>query len=326
MFDTWSRRGLIALGALALFVQVSTVRLAAQSANPLVVIRYGASSDDVARPILYAVDSGAFKRAGLDVQLVKLNNGAAVAAAVAGGSLDMGKGSAITPLLAYARGVPFTIVGSLANYLSDAPYIAVLVAKDSTISAPKDLIGKTIGVVGLQDQLSLSIYNWLNAGGVDPARVKFVEVGNSAGAASVESGRIDATAAIEPSLSNYLASGKVKVLAYPFNSFGKRVPTGVTFATTSWVAAHRDVVATFNKVAHDAAVYVASHESETTALAAAYSGFDLATLQTMHPPERATSINPADFQPTIDAMAKYGFIAKSFPAKDVVCDCAIQSH
>ena len=319
------RRWLAAAAVLAGVLVAGSAGLRAQTTGTPIVIRYGASSDDVSRPILWAVDSGAFKRAGLDVQLVKLNNGAAVAAAVAGGSLEMGKGSAITPLLAYARGVPFTIIGSLANHTSESPYIGLLVGKDSGINSAKDLVGKTIGVVGLQDQLSLSIYNWLATNGVDPSKVRFVEVGNSAGAASVESGRIDATGAIEPSLSNYMSSGKLKILAYPFNSFGKRVPTGVTFATVSWVAAHRDVIATFNKVARDAAIYVAAHETETIPVAAAYSGFDPATLQQMHPPERATSINPADFQPTIDAMAKYGFIPAAFPAKDVVCTCAIMS-
>src|SRR6202034_2724162 len=63
-------------------------------------ITVGASTDDLVRPLLYAVDAGLFKKAGLDVEIVKLANGAAVAAAVAGGSLDLGKGSALTPVQA----------------------------------------------------------------------------------------------------------------------------------------------------------------------------------------------------------------------------------
>src|ERR1039458_1383567 len=64
-------------------------------------ITVGASTDDLARPLLYAVDAGLFKKVGLDVEIVKLANGAAVAAAVAGGALDLGKGSALTPVQAY---------------------------------------------------------------------------------------------------------------------------------------------------------------------------------------------------------------------------------
>ena len=74
----------------------------AQAAPERILV--GASSDDVVRPLLYAVDAGLFKKAGLDVELVKLSNGAAVAAAVAGGSVQLGKGSALTPVQAYAKG------------------------------------------------------------------------------------------------------------------------------------------------------------------------------------------------------------------------------
>src|SRR6202012_203433 len=61
-------------------------------------ITVGASTDDLVRPLLYAGDAALSKRAGLAGEIVKLANGAAVAAAVAGGSLDLGKGSALTPV------------------------------------------------------------------------------------------------------------------------------------------------------------------------------------------------------------------------------------
>ena len=66
------------------------VAITAQPAPEHILV--GASTDDVVRPLLYAVDAGLFKKAGLDVQLVKLPNGAAVAAAVAGGSIQPRQG------------------------------------------------------------------------------------------------------------------------------------------------------------------------------------------------------------------------------------------
>jgi NitT/TauT family transport system substrate-binding protein len=287
-------------------------------------IRIGASSDDIVRPLLYATDGGLFKKAGLDVTMVKLANGAAVAAAVAGGSLELGKGSALTPILAYAKGIPFTAIANLGDYTSRSPQIAMLVKRDSPITSAKDLAGKTIGMIGLQDQNALSAYTWLEAAGVDLATVKFVEVGNSAGLAATETGRVDAFMALEPALTNALSAGTVRVLGYPDDSLGKQFSIGILFANSAWVASHRDVVDKIVRVVRDAEVYVAAHEKETIPLAAAYAGLDPADLQKVRPPARTLTLTPGDLQSTIDAAAKYKLIPKAFPASDIICDCALQ--
>jgi NitT/TauT family transport system substrate-binding protein len=287
-------------------------------------IHIGASSDDIVRPLLYATDAGLFKKVGLDVQMVKLANGAAVAAAVAGGSLELGKGSALTPVLAYAKGIPFTAIANLGDYTSDLPQVAMLVKRDSPFTSTKDLAGKTIGMVGLQDQNALSVYTWLEAAGVDLTTVKFVEVGNSAGLAATETGRVDAFMAIEPALTNALAAGTVRIFGYPNTALGKRYSFGILFATTAWVAAHRDAVDKIVRVVRDAEAYVAAHEVETIPLAAAYAGLDPATLQNVRPPYRTLTLTPGDLQSTIDAAAKYKLIPKAFPASEIICGCALQ--
>jgi ABC-type amino acid transport substrate-binding protein len=185
-------------------------------------ITVGASTDDLARPLLYAVDAGLFKKVGLDVEIVKLANGAAVAAAVAGGALDLGKGSALTPVQAYAKGIPFTVTANLGDYTADAPSIAMLVLKNSPLRGPKDLAGKTIGMVGLQDSITLGIYTWLEQNGVDIAAEKFIEIGNSAGVAALEAGRVDAMMFQEPALSAAITVPDLRVFAYPDNALGRR--------------------------------------------------------------------------------------------------------
>jgi NitT/TauT family transport system substrate-binding protein len=308
----------------ALVALTSIVRLPA-TAQELAVIRVGTSSDDSARPLLYAVQSGMFKRAGLDVQIDKLANGAAVAAAVSGGSLDVGKGSTLTAVLAHVRGLPFTVIANLANYSAAAPDSALLVPATSTIAEPKDLIGKTIGVGGLSDFNSLMIYAWLAQNGVDAAQLKFLEIPNTAAMGALQQGRIDATLALEPAYASALATKQFRVLAHPLSALGNQFSDTVLFANASWVAAHAADVRAFNRVVHDAAAYVARHEQETKPLAAAFSGFDALTLQTFHPPVRALTLDPADLQPTIDVAAKYKVIPSSFPAREMICDCAISA-
>ncbi len=282
------------------------------------VIRVGSSTDDAIRPVLYAVQSGLFKKAGLNVDVIKLSNGAAVAAAVAGGSADIGKGSALTAILAYSKGLPFTVTTNLANYSSDAPDTAMIVARESPINSAKDFAGKTIGVIGVGDFNSLSINNWLTQNSVDPAQVKFLEVPNSASLAAVEEGRIDATLVLEPAYSRAMAMQKFKIVGYPWTALAKRFSEAVLFANVSWIASHKETIVKFNRVVRDAAAYVAAHEDETKPLSAQFAGFDAATLQNFHPPSRALSLDPSDIQPTIDAAAKFKLIPKAFPARDFI--------
>jgi NitT/TauT family transport system substrate-binding protein len=295
----------------------------AQTTSPL--IRIGNAPDDAGRPLLYAAQAGLFKKAGLNVEIVKLANGSAVAAAVAGGSLELGKGSALTAIQAHAKGLPFTVTTNLANYSDATPDTAMIVRRDAPMKTAKDLIGKTIGVNGLQDFNTLTVYAWLDQNGVDPSQVKFLEIPYSAAMAAMEQGRIDATMALEPMYSSALASGKFRVLARPWSALGKRFSEAVLFGNTSWVSAHKDDVVRLNRVIHDAEAYVAAHESETAHLAAAYGGYDPASLKDFHPPTRALTLDASDLQPTIDAAAKYKLIAKAFPAADLICSCGTES-
>jgi len=308
---------LLALGCLGLPAAGS-----AQAAPATILV--GASSDDVVRPLLYAVDAGLFKKAGLDVQLVKLSNGAAVAAAVAGGSIQLGKGSALTPVQAYAKGIPFIVTANLADYSSDSPNIAMVVQDSSPIHAAKDLVGKTIGMVGLNDSNTLGVYAWLEKAGVDLAGVKFIELGNSAGAAALEANRVDAMMFLDPALSAALTNPKFRILSYPNDALGRRFSVGTVFGFAAWVNAHRDEVARFNRALSAAEAYVGGHENETKALAAKFADLDISQLQNIRPPTRTTGITTTDLQIVIDAAAKYKFIPKDFNANDLICECAVR--
>ena len=212
-------------------------------------------------------------------------------------------GSALTPILGYAKGIPFTVTSNLSNYTADNPNIGLIVKRDSPIAAPKDLIGKTIGLNGLQDQNALAMYSWLEQNAIDLGSVKFVEIPSSAQLAAIDSGRIDAAVVLEPNFSSALATGRVRVLAYPWNAMGKRYTQAVMFSTTAWVGAHRDVIDRINRVLRDAGIYVGAHENDTKMYSAQFAGIDPASLADFRASERGVTLVASDLQPTIDAAA-----------------------
>lgn len=287
------------------------------------LIRIGAGPDDTSMPLIYAASAGLFQKAGLNVELDKLAGAAAVAAALAGGSLEIGKASALSVVTAHAKGLPFTIIGSIATYSSSDPDFGLIVMADSPIKTAADLAGKTLAAVSLQDMSTIATYAWLSQRGVDPTSLHFIEMPASATLAAMEQGRVTGSTIYEPMLSAATSTGKVRVIGAPYDAIGKHFAGGVLIANPAWVAGHRDLIDRFLRVMRQAGAYVASHEDEMGPILANYIGVDPATMMKTHHEGRQVTITPADLQPVIDVAAKYHVIDKPFPAADLICTCAL---
>lgn len=289
------------------------------------VIRVGAGPDDPSIPLLYAAQSGMYAKAGLNVEIVRLSGAAAVAAALAGGSLELGKGAPVTVVSAIAKGLPFTIIGSSGYYVVGTPQVGLIVLKDSPIKTAKDLNGKTLAGISLQDQNVVSTLAWMDKNGGDSSTLKYVEIPASASLAAMEAGRIVASAVYEPVLTAAIESGKVRVLGDTYEAIGNHWPVAVLFGTTKWVDEHRDAVRRFLTVTQEANVYVTAHEADMQPLQAQYGGvIDPALFSKMHHAARGVPIEPGDLQPIIDAIVKYKVIANPIKASDIICSCALR--
>jgi NitT/TauT family transport system substrate-binding protein len=300
----------------------------AQTAAPaepaLVTLHVATGTENQATPLLYGVSSGMFRRAGLDVQIVKMNSGSAVTAAVAGGSIDIGK-SAIIPIInAHAHGAPFTMVAGSTYYLSAESQM--IVAATSSIHDVKDLVGKTIGVGALSDIFTLGTKAWLGAHGIDPNSTKFLELPLSTAPVAIAQGRIDAATLYEPILQSSIESGQFRVLGSPLDALGegKRFQVSAWFTTTDWATSHRDVLDKFLHVMRDASAYINGDYKDMIPLLSAFTNIDAAVIAKMPVPRYALCLAPQDIQAPIDVAAKYGSIDKSFPASDLISPYALK--
>jgi NitT/TauT family transport system substrate-binding protein len=311
---------------LACLVAIAVAGLAPGGAQGLEVIRLGAGPDDQATPLLYAVKSGIYRKYGLDVQVVKLAGAAAVTAAMVGGSLEVGKGATLTVITAISKGIPITIVGNLSYYEAAKPDIAFLVLASSNLRTAKDLEGKTLAAVSLQDLNSLATIAWLERAGVDRSKVKFVEVPQAAAVAAMEAGRIDGGSIFEPYLASAIAGGKVRIIGYAHDAIARKYSNSVLFTTGKWAEGHRDALQRFLRASEEASTYIATHENVSSELIAEFTGIDLATLGNIRHSRRGIAINPADIQPVIDAATKYNVVPNIPPVKDMICSCALMQR
>lgn len=309
----------LALGTLLLLTAPSAI---AQPDNPL--IRVGTGPNDPSLSLIYADRGGIFKRAGLNVEVSRQATTATMAAAVLGGSLEIAQGSGLGAIQIIAKGVPLVLIGNLALYNADKPDVALLVLASSGIVNPKDLEGKTLAGVALGDLNSISTMMWLEAHNVDTSTLKFVEIPASASLAAMEQNRIAATTVYEPFYSAFVATGKVRVMGYPYDALSRRFADSVLFAQTKWVAAHGPLVTRFLRALQEASMYVGAHESEAAPLLAQFAGLEPTAQTALHHPDRDTAIAPSDIQPIIDAATKNKLIPKAFSAQDIICSCALR--
>ena len=293
---------------------VLAAALPAQAAETDLTV--GATLDDDVAATLYGISTGTFAREGIDLHVNPLLSGAAGASAVSSGALPIAKSSVIALVAAYARGLPFVIIAPSVVFTADKPSSGLVVRKDSPLRPGKDFNGKTIGVSSLVDARVIAIKAWTDQNGGDATTLKFIEVPASAVLAAVDAGRIDATVVQNTQLADAMSSGSFKDLGEPNAAIGKRYIVNSWYTTRAYLAQNGDVVRHFLAGLLPAVNYANAHPDEMTPFLASFAKLDPSKLQNMTHSVLATKLVPSEFQPTIDAAAKYGFIDKPFPAKD----------
>lgn len=287
-------------------------------------LRVTAVPNDDVTPLLYAQQSGLFRRAGLDITITPSTSGAAIAAAVVSGSYDIGLISMMASIAGHVHGLPFVMIAPSLLYLATNPTQELLVLKDSSIRSVSDLAGKTVACSSIRDVGWVSVRALADQHGVDSATIKFVELPMVTVAAALEQHRIDAGSILNPTLEEAMATGRFRTVGAPFDGIAKRWLVAAWCTTTDFVAKNRDVVDRFASVMRTATVYSNSHHAETAPMIAAFTGIDVAHALAMQRVDLAEYLDPRDVQPAIDAAAKYGVIDKGFAAQELISPYAIK--
>ncbi len=263
----------------------------------------------------YAQEMGFYKSAGIDADVQALVNGGAITAAVLGGSLDIGTTNGGSMANAYVRGLPVYCIAPSGLYTSASPTTVLVVAKDAPIQSAKDLNGKRIGVTTLRDLMQAAIMKWIDDNGGDAKSVSFVEIHNGELVPAVLAKRVDATALLEPQLTEQ--KDQVRILASPYDVLGKLLLISGWITTKSWYDANRATVAKFIGVMRQTADWANKNPRASAEVLAKLSKIPLEVVLKMNHNIFGTANDPALIQPTIDASAKYGFLPRSFPAAEL---------
>ena len=274
----------------------------------------------------YAQELGLFSRAKIDVDITEVKNGSAAAAAVAGGSIDVGFSNPLSIAQGFERGLPFTIIAPAALSRSDRPPSngLVIASKTGAIHSAKDLNGKVFSVDVLGGLPHLSVRAWIDKNGGDSSTVHFVELAFSEMLAALGSGRVDASeinVAFDPLVGK--PNDPVRLLGNSYDAVGARFCSSVWFSTNDWVTKNPDLAKRFLAVMKEAAVWANAHPHESAVLLAPHIKQTAADIESSTRVAYGIDMSPDLVQPVIDVAAKYGLLKSRYPATDLVSKVAL---
>ncbi len=271
---------------------------------------------DAGAEAYYAYDLGYFRDAGIDAQVDSIPSGAAILAAVAGGSVDVGFSNLISIAVAFKHNVPVTLLAPGSLYTASIPTSVLMVPKDSPAKTARDLNGKTFGVNGLKTITQYAPEWWMDKNGGDSSTVKFVEMTFPQIIEALGATRIDAAIVADPFIAQ--AKPAARILADAYDAIGTRYIIGCWFSTTQWAAAHPDLAKRFAQVIARTAQWANTHKPQSGAILAKYGKMDPAVAATMLRVDYAPQFVTAEMQPVIDLVARYGGLPATFPADQLI--------
>jgi NitT/TauT family transport system substrate-binding protein len=311
----------IILSGLTAAVAATGIPRSAHAQNPTLHIA-GVFSDLFAEPF-YAKEAGAFAKAGFDLDTISLNNAGAVAAAIGGGTLELGMGDLVSGINAINAGVPIVLVagGGLYNERTDGASTILAVAADSLIRTPKDLIGKSIGVPTIVGLATACLRAWLPAHGVDESSVHLVEIPQSTTLPALQRGTMDAGLLSEPFVT--FGKGQVRAVGSPFDAAAnlaanKQFCVSVWYASKPWFEADPARARVAVAAIYDTARWANAHRDNTFAILVRDGKLDAVKAQGMQRTTYATSLTPALIQPVITIATQNKLFTKPVDAAAVI--------
>jgi NitT/TauT family transport system substrate-binding protein len=262
----------------------------------------------------YAVDGGFYKKAGLRLEFQQFNNGQEIAAAVAGGALDIALSNMVAMTAAHAKNLPFVVVAPGALYLGKEPTTLMMVPKASSIQSARDLVGKTVACNGINGIPQYCTRAWVDKSGVDSSSMKFVEMNFAQMMDALGAARVDAACVTEPFITEARTTGRS--IGQPFDACAPRFLLSVYIAERGWAEANRDTVHRFQTSTLAAGAWANKNQDKTAEILMKYSKLPSSTAHTMKRAVFAERWNPADSQPLVDLTAKYGNVP-AFPVNDM---------
>lgn len=216
-----------------------------------------------------AMKEGYFKQAGLNVTVKTVTQSTTAIPDLLHGSIDViGGGNYVSFLEAQANGTfPVEFLAGAVNCSPDS--YGVVAMPSSGITKAPDLAGKTIAVNLTQNIQTLTTNAVLQAAGVSPGSVHYVQVPFPDMLSALKAGRVSAISAVEPFLAGALAAGG-KLVTSTCTGPAAAFPLSAYVTTQTWAQQHAAAAKAFQQALEKGNAYANAHPDVVRGLLPSY--------------------------------------------------------
>jgi NitT/TauT family transport system substrate-binding protein len=307
----WSA-ALATIAAAALLVHGGSLQAQSASRDAAAKVKLQIGYTPVASQafVQVGIDRGLWAAEGIEVERIQAIGGQELVPALESGKLDVAAVTVNTAIAAYSRGFKIRIIGANEGARDKAPDGgALLVAKDAPINSMADLKGKKLATNLIQSIIWLVLRDAVGKAGVDPASVSFVEVPFPQMGDAILNRQIDGAMSVEPFTSKLLATGKFKVLAYPYIDAIPGAPLAVWVVHENWLKRNADQAARFAKVLRQGTQILNANDAQAREFVARFTKVDAASIQNMILPLWTNTLDAPGLQRIADKMTQHGALS-----------------
>lgn len=190
-----------------------------------------------------AMENGIAEEYGISVELQPAENAPAMLAQVISGSVPIGAVNGFFSVPAALEGADVRIIGEVIRGKEGTQTVEVL---DDSITSPKDLEGKRVGVVGLLSGHQARIETAINADGGDSSKVEFVNLPWAEMVPNLQNGQVDAISVTSVFQDAAKALGTKAIIDLAIEpGLWDAFPDAQWLANGAWVDANPNTVAAF---------------------------------------------------------------------------------
>lgn len=301
---------------------LAALLLMAGAASAQQKVRFAYLKSTTLLPFFLAEQKGYFKAEGLDVEFIAVAGGPAVAAAIAGGSAEIGYAAPSPIAAAREQGQPYRFfIGLEREQYPGKTWGAIIATEKSGVTKLADLAGKTVTVGPPAGLCELMVREWLHHSGVRFDQIKPLFIPFPQMQAALEVGNADAACIIEPFLTAALASKAkpVKLTGGYLAAHPKSYIVDGIFAKDDWIAANTKTIDAIKRAVLKAGTELAKDKTVVGAILKDEFRFPPALMDKIRMDYGSNvGIAVEDFEPIIERMKARGMLKSAITAADLV--------
>ena len=254
-----SIRRLTAIAAL-LLTGLAGLGSPALAAPAKVTIGFPPATDFLAAYV--AKDKGFFAQHDIDAKMTLIPVVNNIPSAIVSGSVQIGMSTIPTLLQAVDGGLDLKLVAGAARHTKAHPFISLLARTGVKYSKPSDLIGKKVGVPGINSVIDVMLRKWLINNKVPINKVKIIEAPLPQLPNVLKSGNIDYVAIVEPFRTKIVATHAGYIAAEYFAEVNPDVLVSCWIADGSWADKNPQVVKNFRAAIDEGLAFIRKNPAE----------------------------------------------------------------